>query len=76
MAPNSSLTKLLAEARLEDLRQAADHSRLARAAKDFSLQPVVNPEAPSRSVPLALPMRPRSRTWPSATRLKRRSLRS
>jgi hypothetical protein len=46
MFPNSHLTKLMAEAHVEDLRRAADRSRLARAAKDVSLRPVGNLEVP------------------------------
>ncbi len=46
MVPNYWLTKSLAEARLADLRRAADHSRLAHAAKEVSLRPKVNLEVP------------------------------
>ena len=46
MIPSGWHTKLLAEARIQELRRAADDSRLARAAKDASRQPAVNLELP------------------------------
>jgi hypothetical protein len=46
MLPNHHLTKLVAEAHLDDLRRAADTSRLARAAKDLPLRSVENLETP------------------------------
>ena len=46
MIPSNWHTKLLAEARVQDLRRAADNARLARAAKDASRRPVLNPEIP------------------------------
>ena len=46
MVPNHWLMKFLADARLADRRRAADHSRLAQAAKDVSRRPVMNLEVP------------------------------
>jgi hypothetical protein len=46
MFPNRHLTKLMAEARVEDLRRAADRSRLARAAKNLPERSVENLEVP------------------------------
>ena len=46
MLPNHHFTKLVAEAHREDLRRAADRSRLARAAKNLPERSVKNLEVP------------------------------
>jgi hypothetical protein len=46
MFRNHHLTKLVAETHVDDLRRAADPSRLARGAKDLSLRSVENLEVP------------------------------
>jgi hypothetical protein len=46
MAPNNSLTKLMAEAHIEDLRRASHASGLARAANEASARPVGDLEVP------------------------------